>query len=152
VGDPTLGLRYSNSFDGNRDIMMLTVTMPLGSGARNAEYALAQSESARLAALARGTRLKVEGDARQDLLNARSSHAQWQRLARASAQDELNAATVARGYSLGEFGMAELLAARRSALASAEAAAMARLDAIQAWTRLNVDAHYLWTAEGPEAK
>jgi outer membrane protein TolC len=152
MGDPTFGLRYSNTFDGSRDIVALTVTMPLGSGARNAEYSLAQSEAARLAAMARGTRLKVEGDARQDLLNARASQAQWQRLAHAAAQDEANAATVARGYSLGEFGMAELLTARRSALAAAESAAIARLDAIEAWARLNVDAHYLWTAEGPEAK
>jgi hypothetical protein len=151
IGDPTLGLKYSSTFDGSRDIVALTVTMPLGSGARNADYALARSEANRLGAEARLARLKVEGDARQDLLNARASRAQWQRLARAAQQDEANAATVARGYQLGEFGLAELLTARRSALASAEAATSARLDAIEAWTRLNVDAHYLWTAEGPAA-
>jgi outer membrane protein, heavy metal efflux system len=149
VGDPTLGLKYSSTFDGSRDIVALTVTLPIGSGARNAEYALAQSEAARLAAEARVARMKVEGDARQDLLVARASRSQWQQLERAAAQDEANAATVAHGYALGEFGLAQLLSARRSALAAAEAAAMARLDALEGWTRLNIDAHYLWTAEGP---
>jgi outer membrane protein TolC len=149
IGDPTLGLRYSSTFDGSRDVVALTVTMPLGSGARSADYALARSEASRLGAEARLARFKVEGDARQDLLNARASRAQWQRLAGVARQDEANAATVARGYQLGEFGLAELLSARRSALASAESAESARLDAIEAWARLNVDAHNFWTAEGP---
>ncbi len=149
IPDPTVGLRYSNNLDGNDRLVSVIVTLPLGGSRRSAQQAVALGEANVAGQHAREIRLKVESDAQRAILAMRSTQAQWQRLRDVAAQSETNAATVARGYSLGEFTITELLTARRQALDAALIATTAQLDALEAASRLQLDAHEIWSAEGP---
>ncbi len=150
LGDPTVGLRYTDNKDGNRKQVGVSVTLPLGSTARRSDYAIARSTSAIAEQNARAARLKVESDGRHDLLNTRISYSQWQRLQSINNQSTRNAELVQRGYSLGEFTYSELQIARRQALEAASSEQSAQLSALEANARLLVDAHMLWTPEEDE--
>lgn len=145
--DPTVTLQFSNNLDGNDRVVGVGIVMPIGGSRRRAEHALAVGEASIAEQRARETRLKVQADAEQAILAARATHSQWQRLSQVASQSELNATAVARGYGLGEFTVAELIAARRQSQEAALAAVLARLDALEAAARLRLDAHQLWTAD-----
>jgi outer membrane protein TolC len=153
VADPTFGVLYSNNLDGNRNVVGMSVAMPLGGALRKAELSLARSRATVAAAEAQRTRLNVTNDARLDVLNRRTHYLSWQRLTAVANQSRQNADTVARGYALGEFAIAELLNARRLAIESALAAETARLDALESDARLQLDAHRVWALDdhGPDS-
>jgi outer membrane protein TolC len=130
-------------------VVGVNVTVPLGGARRRAEYSIARSQANVAGQRAREVRLKVEADARRAVLAARSAHAQWTRLRDVAASSEANAAAVARGYSVGEFTVTELISARRQSLAAAQAATTAQLDAIEAVSRLRLDTHEIWALEAP---
>ncbi len=145
--DPSVGVRYSDNFDGNRRVIGLIVTMPLGGPGRSAAYEAALAEASVAAERARDVRLKVEGDARRAALAMRSTYLQWRQLQQVAAQSRISAETMAKGYSLGEFTITELLTARRQSLDADLTAATAQLDALEAIARLQLDAHQIWQAE-----
>ena len=144
--DPTVGVRYDN-FDGNRRVIGLMVSVPLGGPARSAAYAAALGEASVAAQRARDVRLKVESDAKRAALAMRSTNLQWQQLQQVATRSRSGAETVAKGYSLGEFTITELLTARRQSLDADLAAATAQLDALEATARLQLDAHEMWVSE-----
>jgi outer membrane protein TolC len=145
--DPTVGVRYSGNFDGNRRVVGLIFSVPLGGPARSAAYAAALGEASVAAQKARDIQLKVETDARHATLAMRSAYSQWERLRQAAARGDVSAKVLAKGYSLGEFSITELLTARRQALDADLAAATAQLDALEAIARLQLDAHEIWVRE-----
>ncbi|HVY81641.1 MAG TPA: TolC family protein [Steroidobacteraceae bacterium] len=147
--DPTIGFRYSNNFDGNDRVLGVNVTVPIGGAQRRAQYSIARSQANVAAQHAREVRLKVEADARKAALAVRSTYSQWTHLRDVSASSETNATAVARGYSLGEFTITELIAARRQSLEAAQAAARAQLDAMEAACRLELEMHEIWSLEPP---
>lgn len=149
--DPTVGLRYTDNLDGNRKVLGLTLTLPLGGSARRSDYAEARSLAGIAEQTARAARLKVESDGRRDLLNARASYTQWQHLQTINEHSTRNAEILQRGYTLGEFSYGELQAARRQALEAAALAQTAQLDTLQAHARLQIDAHLLWVPDEDEA-
>ncbi len=142
--DPTVGVRYSSNFDGNRRVVGLIFSVPLGGPGRSAAYSAALGEASVAAQRARDVRLKVESDARRAALAMRSSYQQWERLQQVASRSSAGAEAVAKGYSLGEFTITELLTARRQSLDSDLAAAIAQLDALEAMARLQLDAHEIW--------
>lgn len=144
IADPSLGVRYGREFDAQERIVGLTFSMPLPGAARQNAYVAAQAEARRAAKAADQTKLGVERDARADLLALRSNFTQWRLLASLAQRSKDNAATAARAYTLGEYGLSETLAARRQATESAVAAQLAHLNALQAQARLWLDAHQLW--------
>ena len=149
--DPTVGVRYSDNFDGNRRVVGLIVSIPLGGPGRSAAYAAALGEASVAVQKVRDVRLKVESDARRAALAMRSTHLQWQQLQQVALQSRTSAETMAKGYSLSEFTITELVTARRQSLDAALAAATAQLDALEAIARLQLDAHEIWSAEhGPD--
>lgn len=143
--DPTIGIRYSNNFDGNRRVIGLIVSLPLGGPARSAASAAAAGEASVAAQHARDVRLKVESDVRRITVAMRSTFTQWQQLQQVALQSQASAQTLERGYSLGEFTISELLVARRQSLDAELAATLAQLDALEAAARLQLDAHEIWT-------
>lgn len=147
IPDPTIALRYSNNFDGNDRVVGVNVTVPIGGARRRAEYSIARSRANVSAQHAREVRLKVEAEARRTALAVRSTYSQWRHLRDVAASSETNAAAVARGYSLGEFTITELIAARRQSLEAAQAAATAQLEALEAAARLRLDTHEIWSLE-----
>jgi outer membrane protein, heavy metal efflux system len=150
--DPTLGLTYSDNKDGNRQLLGLSVTLPLGGTARRSDYSIARSTASIAEQNARAAKLKVSNDGRHDLLNTRAHYEQWQQLQIVSEQSQRNADLVQRGYILGEFTYTELQAARRQALENTLAARTAQLDALESHARLLLDAHLLWVPDEDEAE
>jgi outer membrane protein TolC len=144
LADPRVGLRYSDNLDGDRRVIGLTFSMPLGGAARSARSALARSEARMAEGEARLARDAVAAAARSAVADAREGLRSWQEAQAAQQQLQAVADTSALGYSLGEFDIGVLLAARRAALL----AEMELLDALVraefARARVLLDAHSLW--------
>lgn len=147
VGDPTLGLSYSKSIDGNIDLLRLRIAMPLGYAARDAEVALARSSAVKADAAVAQAHASVEAAARTDLLNARSSWRQWERLANVAKLSQAAAEGVSKAYAAGEVGISEVLTARRLAQDAQSLAVTAQLSAHEAYSRLRLDAHEIWALD-----
>jgi len=147
IADPTVGINYGRERGTQERVIGLSVSIPLPGAARQNAYNAAQAEARRAARMAEQTRLKVEHDARADLLDVRSKHRQWQLLQSLAEQSRNNADTVARAYTLGEFNLTETLTARRQAVDNAIAAQAAQLDALEAQARMQLDAHLLWALD-----
>jgi hypothetical protein len=151
MADPTLALRYSDNLDGDRRLLGLTVTLPLGGTSRSADAALARSQSRAAEANVRLVTDAVQSDARAAISAARLSLRSWQDLTEAAARMRRAADAAARGYELGELDLSVTLAARRQALEAEQQLMMAHLTALHDHARVLVDSHQLWALpEGHE--
>lgn len=151
LADPTLALRYSDNLDGNRRLLGLTVTLPIGGTTRSADAALARSESRKAEANLRLVTDRVHSDARAAVSAARLSMANWQDLTEAAARMRRAADAAARGYELGELDLSVTLTARRQALEAEQQLMMAQLTALHDHARVLLDSHQLWALpEGHE--
>jgi outer membrane protein, heavy metal efflux system len=142
--DPIIGVHYGQERDQQEKILGLTLAMPFGGSGRRADHAAALARSTMAAERTRQIRLKVEGDARRALNAARLSRSRWEQLSRLSEQMRATAATMRRGYELGELDLVQTLAAQRQALEATLGAQQAQLDALEAYSRLRLDAHEIW--------
>ena len=147
IADPTLGLAYSKSIDGNIDMLRLRIAIPLGYAARDADVALARSSAKRAQAAVLQAHASVEAAARTDLLNAHSSYRQWQRLSQVARQSQNVADSMAKAYAAGEAGIAALLRAQRQAQEAQMQSLSALLNAHETYARLRLDAHEILTLE-----
>jgi len=147
LADPTLGLSYSKSIDGNIDLLRLRIAVPFGYETRDADVALARSAANRANAALVQAHASVEAAARTDLLNARSSYRQWQRLAQVSQLTQTVAEGVAKAYAAGEAGVGEVLLARRNYQEARAQALTALLTAHETYARLRLDAHEILALE-----
>ena len=93
------------------------------------------------------TRQRVQATAERTVLRAQHTLATWQRLAAVEEAMARVARLGMKAYSLGEMTLTEALQARRTALEAALAAEAARWDALEAASRVLVDAHRLWAAD-----
>jgi outer membrane protein TolC len=151
LADPTLALRYSDNLDGNRRLLGLTVTVPLGGASRSADAALARSQSRAAEANVRLVTDRVQSDARSAIAAARLSLRSWQDLTEAASRMRRAAAAAARGYELGELDLSVTLTARRQALDAEQQLMMANLTALHDHARVLLDSHQLWALpEGHE--
>ena len=144
LADPSVGLRYSENLDGNRKVVGLQFTMPIGGSGRAASAAIARSEARMAATAALGTQLNVEAAARTVISEARLRYRTWRELDATHRQIQETAVAASRGYELGEFEIATMLNARRQALESQLALETAQLQALRAYARVLLDAHQLW--------
>jgi hypothetical protein len=151
LADPTLALRYSDNLDGDRRLLGLTVTVPLGGAYRSADAALARSQSRAAEANVRLVTDAVNSDARAAISAARLSLRSWQDLTEAASRIRRAADAAARGYELGELDLSVTLAARRQALEAEQQPMMAHLTALHDHARVLLDSHQLWALpEGHE--
>ena len=151
LADPTLALHYSDNLDGNRRLLGLTVSLPIGGTARSADAAIARSESRAAEANVRLVTDKVQSDARAAIAAAHLSLRSWQDLTEAAARVRRAADAAARGYELGELDLSVTLTARRQALEAEQQLMMAHLTALHDHARVLLDAHRLWALpEGHE--
>jgi outer membrane protein, heavy metal efflux system len=149
--DPTIGVRMLQERGGSEKNLGLTLSMPIPGEyrRRQAEVALARADVAQ--ERAQETRAKVEAMASQVSLTALSAKAFWQTRANISKQTETNAQLSSRAYALGEASLAETLLARRNAIEALNLAEQAQLDALEAYSRLLLDTHAIWSLhEGHE--
>lgn len=142
--DPQIGLRMISDRGGREQAFGVTVTMPLGVSYRAAEAAAAGADAMGAEADLAMARRDVGRDARQVVTLARAHYTIWQRQQQAAAATASSADKAERGYALGELGLDEMLIARRAAQEAELAASRAEIDAIEAVTRVKVDAHAMW--------
>jgi hypothetical protein len=151
LADPTLALRYSDNLDGNRRLLGLTVTLPIGGALRSADAGLARSQSRAAEANVRLVTDRVQSDARAAIAAAHLSLSNWQDLTEATARMRRAADAAARGYELGELDLAVTLTARRQALEAEQQLIVAHLSALHDHARVLLDSHQLWALpEGHE--
>lgn len=147
--DPQIGLRMISDRGGREHAFGVTVTLPLGVSYRAAEAAAAGADAMGAEAELAMARRDVGRDARQVVTLARARHIIWQRQQQAAAATASSADKAERGYALGELGLDEMLIARRAAQEAELAASRAEIDAIEAVTRVKVDAHAMWHRHDP---
>lgn len=149
--DPTLALQYSDNLDGNRRLLGLTVSVPIGGTVRSADAAIARSQFRAAEANVRLITDRVHSDARAAIAASRLSLRNWQDLTEATAKMRRAADAAARGYELGELDLAVILSARRQALEAEQQLMMAHLTALHDHARVLLDSHRLWALpEGHE--
>lgn len=146
--DPTVGLRYAAEVGGAERIVGVVLSLPLPGRSRSAaaDAAAAQSQVAELREAE--VRQRLDAEAARLYTMAESAHGAWREMQSAADALEAAARLMARAWALGEAGINEVLAARRQARDGALAAALARLDAVEARSRLLLDAHMLWPLPG----
>ena len=142
--DPTVGMFVTIERGGAERIVGVSVAMPLGGEHRRATATAAAAEAVATARnrLATERRLGAEFDVQYRSLLGKRSTAQ----AQAEAANLQRAASdrATRAYRAGESGLAELLAVRRSLADALLAERLARVDALEADSRLNLDLHRMW--------
>lgn len=142
--DPTVGIFASSERGGSERVAGVSVSMPLGSAHRQAQadLAVADADAALSQRLAAERRLGAEFDVLWNLLAGRRAAALAQ--AQAAALQQGAADRALRAYRAGESGLTELLAVRRTLADAMLAERMARSDALEADSRLQLDLHMLW--------
>lgn len=146
-GDPLLGVRAARERGGAENIVGIYLGIPLTGSYRQAEQQVALAELAAAEQRLQQTRQRVQATAERTVLRAQHTLATWQRLAAVEEAMAHVARLGMKAYSLGEMTLTEALQARRTALEAALAAEAARWDALEAASRVLVDAHRLWAAD-----
>lgn len=143
-GDPVVGAFAASERGGSENIVGISVSIPLGSGYRDAQARAASAEA--VAAWARSLQAERMADAEfrslwESLQGARSVA---EALARAAAQQDAAAAKTSKAYALGEAGITEVLAARRGAADADLQARRVLIEAARLQARLELDLHDMW--------
>jgi len=150
--DPLLGVRAARERGGAENIVGIYLGIPLTGAYREAEQQVALAELAHAEQRLQQTRQRVQAAAQRVVLRAQYTGATWQRLAAVEQAMAQVARLGMKAYGLGEMTLTEALQARRAALEAALAAEAARWDALEAASRVLVDAHRLWAADEAQHK
>ncbi|MFS2104705.1 TolC family protein [Ralstonia sp. Ralssp135] len=142
--DPTVGMFVTVERGGAERIMGVSVAMPIGSVHRRsaALAAAADAEAAARRRLGSERRLGAEFDVLYGNLQGKRASAQAQMEAVTLQKSASDRAT--RSYRAGESGLTELLATRRSLAEALLAERLARVDLLEADSRLKLDLHRMW--------
>ncbi|CAJ0683794.1 TolC family protein [Ralstonia holmesii] len=142
--DPTVGMFVTVERGGAERIMGVSVAMPIGSAHRRstAAAAAADAEAAARRRLGSERRLGAEFDVLYGNLQGKRASAQAQMEAVTLQKSASDRAT--RSYRAGESGLTELLATRRSLAEALLAERLARVDLLEADSRLQLDLHRMW--------
>lgn len=151
IADPSLGVRAFSERGGMERGIGLVASMPLGGGYRRylADEAAAQS-SAAVSDLA-AVRRSIEATAAADVALARTRTDGWRSLREAAARAQAVAERTRAGNRLGAIDLAELLYAERQANDARREEIRARVEALRAVLRLEIDSHVVWIDEDDHA-
>lgn len=142
--DPSFGVRAFSERSGMERGLGIVASLPLGGGYRRyqAEEALANARAAsqELAVVQRS----VGATAAADQALAESRLAGWQALAEAARAAEAVAQRTLTGNKLGAIDLADLLYAQRQANDARREEISARLQALRAILKLEIDSHVIW--------
>lgn len=145
--DPSLGVFYRNEKGGDEHVLGLNVGLTLPGDARRSDRMAVEAlaASAQEAATRLEQRLRME--ARAAFASARAQAAGWQQAEQAARALAEAACLAERAYSLGEGSFDQVLLNRRMAVEGELMAQQARVDALSALARLQLDAHQLWALD-----
>ncbi len=145
--DPTLGVHAARERGGADNVVGVYVAIPLGGTWREAGHRAALARLAMAEQRLAQTRQRVEAAAQRVALQSLQAQSAWRRQVDVEQAMARVAQLGIRAYELGEMTLTESLQARRAALDAALAAEAARWDALEAASRVLVDAHQLWAAD-----
>jgi len=151
--DPTIGFHVGSERGGEERLSGLSLSIPLPGAARTANARRATALAGAAAQREAATLARINVEIASGLASAEASYAAWQRAEEAAQRLEQSAALTARARALGEAGLGDVLLAQRQANEARLGANAARLDALEARYRLDVDTHKLWPyADADDAK
>lgn len=142
--DPSIGVFYKNEMGGDEHVLGLNVGLTLPGAARRTDQQAAEQLGAAARDAAANLEQRLRREARADFEGATAKVANWQQAARAAQALAEAAQLAARGYSLGEGSLDQVLVSRRLALEGQLLAQQAQLEALSAHARLRLDSHRLW--------
>ena len=145
--DPLVGVRAARERGGSENIVGLYFTVPLTGALRQADARAAQAQADAAEQRLAQTKQRVEAAAQRAVLQASHTRQAWERQHQVAQAMARVAQLSAKAYALGEVSLTESLQAQRQALEAGLAAQSARWEALEALTRLLVDAHQLWSAD-----
>ncbi|MBA4291224.1 MAG: hypothetical protein C0439_19840 [Pseudomonas sp.] len=147
VPDPTLGVYTASEVGGRERISGITLSIPLPGGLRDSR----SSKALAAAEVARNTvelkKREVETEIASALVTARGTYESLQIANEGALAMQENAKLVQRAYALGEGDLQTLLLARRQVTAAMNSALLAQTNALKAYYRLLIDAHFVWGLE-----
>jgi cobalt-zinc-cadmium efflux system outer membrane protein len=150
--DPSIGARISTDRSSQDKIAGVYLSVPIPGQARRAftdsVRAMADSAASNEAAVVQ----RVTADVALMDGQARGAFAAWRKARDAAEGMRRNADSMLRSWQLREASLNEVLVARRLALESGLAAALAQIDAEEARYKLLIEAHLLWNDPEEEAE
>lgn len=144
--DPVLGWRVGAGPAPGERILGVSLSLPLGGAYRDAGAQAGAARALAAEAQQQEVQRRLEAEAGLRLRERELAFSGWQRQDEAARQLERSAQGFARGYELGEGGLAEVLSARRIAIDQRLAAALAAVEAWSAAWRVELEAGRLWQA------
>ncbi len=142
--DLSIGIRALSDYGGQEKAYGLVLGLPLGIRYRSAQAAEADAQAGDAAMTVEQVRRDLLRDTRLNIAEARGRYSIWLAQQQAAQAAGLGLAKAERAYQLGESGLTDLLASRRVDDDIRLASRLAAVDAIQAVTRVEVDAHVRW--------
>jgi outer membrane protein TolC len=146
--DPTVGLRVGQARSGAERTIGFVLNVPFGG-----EYRVAGANAAAARAAAAGLQMldaerRAVADGASRLRDARAAYDQWLRSADIARRLAQVAASMAKGYQLGDGSLADVLSARRLANEQELTASVGLVDAWMSRHRLELEAGLLWSEPG----
>lgn len=143
--DPAIALRSTRERGGQERTFGVMLSFTLPGGARSAEGTAARLRADMAQERSAQARTRVALAAQQAVDEQEASLRIWQSLAGAADRSRLQAELMDKAYRNGECPIGEALLSRRQALDASLAALTARIDALAAQARVQLDSHALWS-------
>jgi outer membrane protein TolC len=143
--DPTIALRSTRERGGQERTYGVMLSFALPGSARSAEGAAARLRADMALERSAQVKARVELAAQQAVDEKDASLRIWKSLTAAAERSRQQAELMGKAYRNGECPIGEALLSRRQALDAALAAQTARLDALAAQARVQLDSHVLWS-------
>lgn len=144
IADPSLGVRAFSERSGMERGLGIVASMPLGGGYRRLVAQEAEALAGAAAQDVASVRRSVEATAAADVALARTRLASWQASRDAAASAGAVATRTLAGHRLGAIDLADLLYAQRQANDAAREEVRARIEALRAVLKLEIDSHVVW--------
>jgi cobalt-zinc-cadmium efflux system outer membrane protein len=146
--DPTLGVRVGQARSGAERTLGLVLNIPFGGEYRDAGASAAAARAAAAGLQRDDAERRALADASSRLREAKAAHDHWLRSADVARRLAQVAASMAKGYQLGDGSLAEVLSARRLANEQELSASTGAVDAWISRYRLELEAGLLWSEPG----
>jgi cobalt-zinc-cadmium efflux system outer membrane protein len=142
--DPSIGVRLFSERGGAERGAGLVLSMPFGGGYRRAAADKAQAEANRARLELTVVEREVEATAAADRSGAATRMQAWEATCQSRDSATVALARTERGYKLGSVDLASLLYGRRQQIEAVRTEIEARIAALRAIMKLQVDSHEIW--------
>ncbi|WP_306607699.1 TolC family protein [Azonexus sp.] len=146
--DPSVGIQYSRERSGAEHVAGLFVSIPLAGEKRRRDADTAQAQARMAEYRAQDVRQKIEAEAAGYFHSALGAYRSWLSANTAATQLEQVARMTQRAYALGEGSLDDFLTRQRLANEARLGELQGRLDAIERYHRLQLEARQLWDFGG----